>query len=205
MKVDTVKLKKGSSELTSECRELIDELTKRRTRVELLEFLDTVHVWIYGKCELYHWIEILDRFDKILEEAARHVNNNEFVLQCDTTFLESVSLSSLYQFPMLSIFFLYVVIPQDVTLLLHVLNFTTLLIEHSFSRHLYNSIEHLTQLLSSQNMDIVLAVLNLLYMFSKRSNFIPRLPFEKKELLIVKLFNIAEVSKEKTPHSSTFR
>lgn len=73
------------------------------------------------------------------------------------------------------------------------LNFTTLLIEHSFSRHLYNSIEHLTQLLSSQNMDIVLAVLNLLYMFSKRSNFIPRLPFEKKELLIVKLFNIAEV------------
>ncbi|XP_070138870.1 E3 ubiquitin-protein ligase HUWE1 isoform X1 [Drosophila bipectinata] len=169
MKVDTVKLKKGSSELTAECRELIDELTKRRSRAELLEFLDTVHVWIYGKCELYHWIEILDRFDKILEEAARHVNANEFVLQCDTNFQD-----------------------QDVTLLLHVLNFTTLLIEHSFSRHLYNSIEHLTQLLSSQNMDIVLAVLNLLYMFSKRSNFIPRLPFEKKELLIVKLFNIAE-------------
>lgn len=92
MKVDTVKLKKGSSELTSECRELIDELTKRRTRPELLEFLDTVHVWIYGKCELYHWIEILDRFDKILDEAARHVNGNEFVLQCDTTFDESVSL-----------------------------------------------------------------------------------------------------------------
>lgn len=89
--------------------------------------------------------------------------------------------------------YLIVFLSQDVTLLLHVLNFTTLLIEHSFSRHLYNSIEHLTQLLSSQNMDIVLAVLNLLYMFSKRSNFIPRLPFEKKELLIVKLFNIAEV------------
>lgn len=55
-------------------------------------------------------------------------------------------------------------------------------------------------------MDIVLAVLNLLYMFSKRSNFIPRLPFEKKELLIVKLFNIAEVSKvlqEKIHHSSS--
>ncbi|XP_017074382.1 E3 ubiquitin-protein ligase HUWE1 isoform X3 [Drosophila eugracilis] len=173
MKVDTVKLKKGSSELTAECRELIDELTKRRTRTELLEFLDTVHVWIYGKCELYHWIEILDRFDKILEEASRHVNGNEFVLQCDTNFQETVRTT-------------------DVTLLLHVLNFTTLLIEHSFSRHLYNSIEHLTVLLSSQNMDIVLAVLNLLYMFSKRSNFIPRLPFEKKELLIVKLFNIAE-------------
>jgi len=90
MKVDTVKLKKGSSELTAECRELIDELTKRRTRPELLEFLDTIHVWIYGKCELYHWIEILDRFDKILEEASRHVNANEFVLQCDTNFQETV-------------------------------------------------------------------------------------------------------------------
>lgn len=82
---------------------------------------------------------------------------------------------------------------QDVRLLLLVLNFTTLLIEHSFSRHLYNSVEHLTQLLSSQNMDIVLAVLNLLYMFSKRSNFIPRLSLEKKDMLLTKLYNIAEV------------
>lgn len=105
MKVDTVKLKKGSSELTAECRELIDELTKRRTRAELLEFLDTVHVWIYGKCELYHWIEILDRFDKILEEAARHVNANEFVLQCDTNFQDMVSIYPLsLVFPIKRIF-----------------------------------------------------------------------------------------------------
>lgn len=53
--------------------------------------------------------------------------------------------------------------------------------------------EHLTQLLSSQNMDIVLAVLNLLYMFSKRSNFIPRLSLERKDMLLTKLYNIAEV------------
>lgn len=78
-------------------------------------------------------------------------------------------------------------------MLLAVLHFTTLLIEHSFSRHLYNSVEHLTELLSSENMDIVLAVLNLLYMFSKRSNFIPRLPLSKKEPLLRKLLNIAEV------------
>ena len=55
------------------------------------------------------------------------------------------------------------------------MHFTTLLIEHSFSRHLYSSMEHLSLLLSSFDLDVVLAVLNLLYMFSKRSNFISRL------------------------------
>ena len=53
-------------------------------------------------------------------------------------------------------------------LVLWTLNFTTLLIEHSFSRHLYSSMEHLSLLLSSFDLDVVLAVLNLLYMFSKR-------------------------------------
>ena len=50
-------------------------------------------------------------------------------------------------------------------LLLWTLHFTTLLIEHSFSRHLYSSMEHLTTLLASSDLDVVLAVLNLLYMF----------------------------------------
>ncbi|XP_036319887.1 E3 ubiquitin-protein ligase HUWE1 isoform X1 [Rhagoletis pomonella] len=169
MKVDTSKLKKSSSELTPECRLLIDQLSKCRSKVDLSRFLETINVWTYGKCELYHWTHILDRFDKILEEGARQVDDNEFMLYCDLKFSK-----------------------EDVRLLLLVLNFTTLLIEHSFSRHLYNSVEHLTQLLSSQNMDIVLAVLNLLYMFSKRSNFIPRLSLEKKDMLLTKLYNIAE-------------
>ncbi|XP_067638187.1 E3 ubiquitin-protein ligase HUWE1 isoform X2 [Eurosta solidaginis] len=169
MKVDTSKLKKSSSELTTECRLLIDQLTKCRSKSDLSRFLETINVWTYGKCELYHWTHILDRFDKILEEGARQVDDNEFMLYCDLKFS-----------------------PEDARLLLLVLNFTTLLIEHSFSRHLYNSVEHLTQLLSSQNMDIVLAVLNLLYMFSKRSNFIPRLSLEKKDMLLTKLYNIAE-------------
>jgi E3 ubiquitin-protein ligase HUWE1 len=64
------------------------------------------------------------------------------------------------------------------------LHFTTLLIEHSFSRHLYSSMEHLSLLLSSFDLDVVLAVLNLLYMFSKRSNFISRLAPDKRQLLL---------------------
>lgn len=83
---------------------------------------------------------------------------------------------------------------QDKELLLWVLHFTTLLIEHSFSRHLYNSMEHLITLLSSCDMNVVLGVLNLLYMFSKRSNFITRLNNDKRQALLSRLTHLAEVS-----------
>lgn len=82
---------------------------------------------------------------------------------------------------------------QAKELLLWVLHFTTLLIEHSFSRHLYNSMEHLVTLLSSCDMHVVLGVLNLLYMFSKRSNFITRLNSDKRQALLSRLTHLAEV------------
>lgn len=31
-----------------------------------------VCVCVSQQCELYHWIEVLDRFDAVLEVAARH-------------------------------------------------------------------------------------------------------------------------------------
>lgn len=83
---------------------------------------------------------------------------------------------------------------QAKELLLLVLQFTTMLIEHSFSRHLYNSMEHLVTLLSSCDMHVVLGVLNLLYMFSKRSNFITRLNSDKRQALLSRLNHLAEVS-----------
>uniref|UniRef100_A0A3Q3DDN9 E3 ubiquitin-protein ligase HUWE1 n=1 Tax=Hippocampus comes TaxID=109280 RepID=A0A3Q3DDN9_HIPCM len=77
-------------------------------------------------------------------------------------------------------------------LLLAVLNFTALLIEYSFSRHLYSSIEHLTTLLASCDMQVVLSVLNLLYVFSKRSNYITRLGSDKRTPLLARLQHLAE-------------
>ena len=74
------------------------------------------------------------------------------------------------------------------------LQFTALLIEHSYSRHLYNSIEHLTTLLESTDFYVILSVLNLLYVFSKRSIFIARLLPDKKQALLQRLLYLAEVS-----------
>lgn len=169
MKVDTSRLKKGTSDVPIECQTLIDKL-RACSMDELLEELRKIDTWTFGKSELYHWIDVLDIFDGILEEATKQIGKDWF-LACDERFT-----------------------PQKIQLLLAVLNFTTLLIEHSFSRHLYNSVEHLTLLLSSTNMEIVLGVLNLLYMFSKRSNFIPRLNCAKRNALLARLTYVAEVS-----------
>uniref|UniRef100_A0A4D5S055 Putative e3 ubiquitin-protein ligase huwe1 n=1 Tax=Ixodes scapularis TaxID=6945 RepID=A0A4D5S055_IXOSC len=52
--------------------------------------------------------------------------------------------------------------------------------------------EHLTALLSSSDMLVVLGVLNLLYVFSKRSNFITRLNPERRQALLTRLTYLAE-------------
>lgn len=174
MKVDTARLKKGTSEVPAECQLLIDRL-RSCSRAELAVELGAIDAYTFGKSELYHWIDVLDIFDTILEEACRQRDGFDWCLACDGVRYGA----------------------DRVQLLLAVLHFTTLLIEHSFSRHLYNSVEHLTTLLSSANMDIVLGVLNLLYMFSKRSNFIPRLNSAKRNALLSRLTYIAEVRNDK--------
>jgi len=168
MKIDRGKLKKSSSEVPADCRSLIEEL-KGSTQTEFLQKLRGIETWTYGKCELYHWIDILDLCDDILEQATSRAPGS-WVLACDQPGEEARHLKEL---------------------VLWTLHFTTLLIEHSFSRHLYSSMEHLSLLLSSFDLDVVLAVLNLLYMFSKRSNFISRLAPDKRQLLLTRLSHLA--------------
>ncbi|XP_057320129.1 E3 ubiquitin-protein ligase HUWE1-like isoform X1 [Microplitis mediator] len=168
MKIDRSRLKKCTSEVPAECQALISKL-RSCSHSELLEELKQIDAWTFGKCELFHWIDVLDLSDSILEAAVARSHDNPWELACD--------------------------LPQNreaKELLLWVLHFTTLLIEHSFSRHLYNSMEHLVTLLSSCDMQVVLGVLSLLYMFSKRSNFITRLNSDKRQALLSRLNHLAE-------------
>ncbi|GFR78690.1 E3 ubiquitin-protein ligase HUWE1, partial [Elysia marginata] len=168
MKVDRAKLKKSSSEVPADCKTLIDKL-KVQSENDLYKELKDIKVWTYGKCELYHWADVLDVFDTILEKSCSKDSEKKWTLSCDLEGSEQMK-----------------------KLLLEVLRFTALLIEHSFSRHLYNSMDHLTTLLTSCDMSIVLYVLNLLYVFSKRSNFIARMSIEKKQGVIQRLIHLAE-------------
>ena len=114
---------------------------------------------------------MLDCFDSIMEKCVHKEKDNQWTLPCDLAINE-----------------------KDKELLINIIIFTSLLIEHSFSKHVYSSMEHLTTLLASSDMQIVLAVLNLLYVFSKRSNFISRLSPEKKISLLSRLNHLADVS-----------
>lgn len=89
MKVDTSRLKKGTSEVPPECQNLIDKL-KACDRTELIEELSKIETWTFGKCELFHWIDILDIFDEILEEAT-HYEENQIYIMCDSPQFEKVS------------------------------------------------------------------------------------------------------------------
>uniref|UniRef100_A0A3Q3W3I7 E3 ubiquitin-protein ligase HUWE1 n=1 Tax=Mola mola TaxID=94237 RepID=A0A3Q3W3I7_MOLML len=168
MKVDRSKLKKTPTEAPADCRILIEKL-KACSDEQLLVELQHIKTWNIGKCELYHWVDLLDRFDGILCDAGQTVENMSWLLVCDRP--DNGQLKAL---------------------LLAVLNFTALLIEYSFSRHLYSSIEHLTTLLASCDMQVVLSVLNLLYVFSKRSNYITRLGSDKRMPLLARLQHLAE-------------
>ena len=53
------------------------------SHVELLEELKQIDAWTFGKCELFHWIDVLDLSDSILEEAATRSPNNPWELACD--------------------------------------------------------------------------------------------------------------------------
>ncbi|XP_022915522.2 E3 ubiquitin-protein ligase HUWE1 isoform X2 [Onthophagus taurus] len=168
MKIDHNRIRKSTTEPPSECKVLIDRL-KKCNRLQLLEELSKINTWTFGKCELGHWKEVLHLFDAILDEATESHPENKWALNCDWKYNIS-----------------------DKKLLLWILHFTTLLIEHSFSRHTYKSMDTLLVLLGSSDMCVVLGVLNLLYIFSKRSNFITRMHPEQRSVLISRLHHLAE-------------
>lgn len=156
----------------NDCKQLIEKLKSCVDNDQLLAEICSIKSWNIGKCELYHWADVLDKFNSILELAcAKTPDQSSWQLACDLPDNSKLKM-----------------------LLLAVLQFTALLIEHSYSRHLYNSIEHLTTLLESTDFHVILSVLNLLYVFSKRSVFITRLSSDKKQALLQRLIYFAEVS-----------
>nr|DBA13759.1 TPA: hypothetical protein GDO54_017098 [Pyxicephalus adspersus] len=143
------------------------EALKFCTDQQLLLELQQIKTWNIGKCELYHWVDLLDHFDRILADAGQTVPNMSWMLICDRPEKEQLKV-----------------------LLLAVLKFTALLIEYSFSRHLYSSIEGGLTI----NMVFISfpTVLNHIYVFSKRSNYITRLASERRTLLLSRLQHLAE-------------
>lgn len=48
----------------------------------LIQVLEEIKVWTFGKCELYHWIDVLDLFDSILQKATQR-KGVSWAMACD--------------------------------------------------------------------------------------------------------------------------
>lgn len=66
----------------AECQALISKL-RSCSHSELLEELKQIDAWTFGKCELFHWIDVLDLSDSILEAAVARSPDNPWELACD--------------------------------------------------------------------------------------------------------------------------
>lgn len=83
MKIDRSKLKKSASEVPAECRQLIQTLRSCKDDDELLQELRKIESWTFGKCELFHWADILDICDGVLERATTRPKPNSWLIACD--------------------------------------------------------------------------------------------------------------------------
>lgn len=82
MKIDRSRARKSTTDIPTECIQLIERL-QQCSYSELLDELSAITSWTYGKCELLHWAPVLDIFDKILGSAAEASIGNKWALRCE--------------------------------------------------------------------------------------------------------------------------
>ncbi|KAN0062881.1 E3 ubiquitin-protein ligase tom1 [Thecaphora frezii] len=102
---------------------------------ELPDILDSVSEWCWPRGDLYYWTQILNRFDAILEDTCRDYELAKLQTNEFT--------------------------PLRKRLLVSILRFSRLLIENCTNRKLYNSYEHLNDLLLARDLDVLEANLRL--------------------------------------------
>lgn len=167
MKIDK-KLKKPTTELGEKAKKFISELLPLKG-TEFTQKLASITIWEFGKSELCLWADVLNQMDEILQRAAARKSENSVAIICDLD--EHTSIKGQ---------------------VLDSLKFTALLFEYSFTRGVYMSMEHLITLLESSDIEVVSAVLNVLYVSSKRTSYLGSLPSNQKEALLSRLTSLAE-------------
>lgn len=65
------------------CKQLIERITSASDDAALYNAIQSVQSWEFGKSELYHWVNVLDRFDDVMERSCKPVGGNKWNLACD--------------------------------------------------------------------------------------------------------------------------
>ncbi|PWY99341.1 hypothetical protein BCV70DRAFT_162691 [Testicularia cyperi] len=111
---------------------------------ELPPVLDSISEWCWPRGDLYYWTGVLNRFDHILEAICRDYE------------LASIQMNDFT--------------PLTKRLAVSVLRFSRLLLENCTNRKLYNSFEHLSNLLCTRDLDVLEAVLRLVLRIAQQHN-----------------------------------
>ncbi|KAJ3143321.1 hypothetical protein HDU90_000079 [Geranomyces variabilis] len=120
--------------MAADVKEYIEGLTDC-PEAEIPERVRRVGNWPFAKTDFFHWVPVLNRFDTILETL-----NAEYQLSA----LQTKDFSA-----------------EHKALLLAVLSLTTQLWKNCTNRSLYNSYEHLTELLYTGDLDVLTATVQL--------------------------------------------
>ncbi|KAG8731792.1 hypothetical protein FRC12_019573, partial [Ceratobasidium sp. 428] len=106
------------------------------SQTDLAEYISSIHMWTWPRSDLNSWTKVLNRFDVILSDIIDKYDLNKLQL---VKFEES-----------------------DRKLLLEILRFERMLLENSTNRKLFASYDRLNALLATSDLDVLVAVLNLL-------------------------------------------
>ncbi|MES1901990.1 MAG: E3 ubiquitin-protein ligase huwe1, partial [Paramarteilia canceri] len=121
---------------------------KNSNAEEVDAILSDIKYWKFGKINIFCWIDILDMFDGYLEKSVTKVSENNWQMICDSS-----------ETPIMQ------------SLTIGILNFLNLLMEHSITRIVFNSIDHIITLLNSSSQIVVYHALNLIFLLARRSSY----------------------------------
>ncbi|KAH6996749.1 hypothetical protein EDB80DRAFT_132055 [Ilyonectria destructans] len=121
--------------------------------------------WPFGRGDLYHWIPLLNRFDRLLEHFCATYKLNEGPqpreFGCDVLLNETKDsvFSDEKQWSMEELVDLGFPVDGDRQLIELVLRFTRMLLEHCGNRSIYASSAHLNDLLHTTSLTVLIATL----------------------------------------------
>ncbi|CAE6470636.1 unnamed protein product [Rhizoctonia solani] len=119
-------------------------------QTELAQFISSIHVWTWPRSDLNSWTKVLNRFDSVFSDVIDKYDLNKLQLE---NFDQA-----------------------DKKLLLELLRFERMLLENSTNRKLFASYDRLNALLATCDLDVLVAVLQLLLRPSQQYSSQPPTP-----------------------------
>ncbi|KAI8362820.1 hypothetical protein BD560DRAFT_448756 [Blakeslea trispora] len=142
MKITRTPIRK-SPPLPSSLATIVDHLVNDDPHA-IKEYANQLDVWIYPRGDLFQFVAVLNRFDSILERV------------CEDYQLKCIQRQPFDQ--------------ETQQMVLAILRFSKILFENCTNRNLYNSYEHLNNLLNTTDIDVLEAVLRLMLKPAQRVN-----------------------------------